>query len=524
MSDRLAVFNNGRIEQVGAPADVYERPATRFVAGFVGTSNLLTGAVAEAIIGRAGTFTVRPEKIRLAEPYARGRRRTRTRRSGASATSSISVPTPASSSRSTPGRTSWSLGRTSRRPRPRRSRCRARLSASCGSDSTISPSRTGRDRTDRRRRTGCRHGGCWGSSRARRSSSAACSSTAARRVHRAERRRRPGAAARSRREPGGVRGAERGGRDARAERADGELGSTQGQTINVLAWPGYVENGSTYPEYDWVTDFQKESGCTVKPQTFGTSDEAYTLFSTNPEQFDVVSASGDASLRLVRGGFVQPVNLDLFKSYPDIFPALKNKPYNTVDGVPYGVPHGRGSNLLMWRTDQVTPAPTTLGPDVRPGERLQGQHLRRADLHRRRGRRPDEDQARRSASRTRTRSTTPSSQAAVNLLKQQKPAVTQRWVDYLKQMDDFRSGHVERRDDLAGHRQPAQAGEAAGQGRPDQADRRRDRLVRHVDDQLEDEEPRLRVRVHRPPRPRPRSTPRSPTTSARRRATPSRAR
>jgi putative spermidine/putrescine transport system ATP-binding protein len=70
MSDRLAVFNEGRIEQVGAPAEVYERPATRFVAGFVGTSNLLTGSVAEAIVGRAGTFTVRPEKIRIADPSA----------------------------------------------------------------------------------------------------------------------------------------------------------------------------------------------------------------------------------------------------------------------------------------------------------------------------------------------------------------------------------------------------------------------------------------------------------------------
>ncbi|MFP5342764.1 MAG: ABC transporter ATP-binding protein [Candidatus Limnocylindria bacterium] len=67
MSDRLAVFNRGRIEQVGAPADVYERPGTRFVAGFVGTSNLLSGEVAEAIVGRRGTFTVRPEKIRLAD-------------------------------------------------------------------------------------------------------------------------------------------------------------------------------------------------------------------------------------------------------------------------------------------------------------------------------------------------------------------------------------------------------------------------------------------------------------------------
>jgi putative spermidine/putrescine transport system ATP-binding protein len=68
MSDRIAVFNHGRIEQVGSPAEVYERPATPFVAGFVGTSNLLSGEVAERIVGRAGTFTVRPEKIRLADP------------------------------------------------------------------------------------------------------------------------------------------------------------------------------------------------------------------------------------------------------------------------------------------------------------------------------------------------------------------------------------------------------------------------------------------------------------------------
>jgi putative spermidine/putrescine transport system ATP-binding protein len=71
MSDRLAVFNEGRIEQVGTPADVYERPTTPFVAGFVGTSNLLRGDAARAVIGSDGTFTVRPEKIRLADPGAR---------------------------------------------------------------------------------------------------------------------------------------------------------------------------------------------------------------------------------------------------------------------------------------------------------------------------------------------------------------------------------------------------------------------------------------------------------------------
>jgi putative spermidine/putrescine transport system ATP-binding protein len=70
MSDRMVVFNRGMIEQIGTPADVYEQPATPFVAGFVGTSNLLRGEVARAIIGVTGTYTVRPEKIRLASPDA----------------------------------------------------------------------------------------------------------------------------------------------------------------------------------------------------------------------------------------------------------------------------------------------------------------------------------------------------------------------------------------------------------------------------------------------------------------------
>jgi len=218
-----------------------------------------------------------------------------------------------------------------------------------------------------------------------------------------------------------------------------ELGSTQGQSINVLAWPGYVENGSTSPDYDWVSDFEKESGCKVTPQVFGTSDEAYTLFSTNPEQFDVISASGDASLRLVRGGYVQPVNTDLFKNYPDIFEALKNQPYNTVNGVHYGVPHGRGSNLLMWRTDQVTPAPTTWAQmfDPKNGYKVS---IYDAPIY------IADAAVVLMSTKPDLKITNPYAlddtqfQAAVDLLKQQKPSVTQRWTDYLKQMDDFRSG------------------------------------------------------------------------------------
>src|SRR6185369_13526597 len=70
MSDRIAVFNLGKIEQVGAPAEIYEHPATAFVAGFVGVSNLLSGAAAQAITGSPAPFAIRPEKIRLLTPDA----------------------------------------------------------------------------------------------------------------------------------------------------------------------------------------------------------------------------------------------------------------------------------------------------------------------------------------------------------------------------------------------------------------------------------------------------------------------
>ncbi|MFZ0324306.1 MAG: ABC transporter ATP-binding protein [Actinomycetes bacterium] len=67
MSDRIAVFDAGRIQQLGTPAEIYERPASPFVAGFVGTSNLLTGAAARQIVGQSGTFSIRPEKVRVTQ-------------------------------------------------------------------------------------------------------------------------------------------------------------------------------------------------------------------------------------------------------------------------------------------------------------------------------------------------------------------------------------------------------------------------------------------------------------------------
>src|ERR1700754_2980362 len=137
-----------------------------------------------------------------------------------------------------------------------------------------------------------------------------------------------------------------------------QLGAGEG-TVNVISWAGYVEDGSNDPKVDWVSDFVKETGCKVNNKVAATSDEMVTLMKTG--DYDVVSASGDASLRLIYGGDVAPVNTDLISNYKDVFDGLKNKQWNSVDGVAYGIPHGRGANLLMYRTDVVKPAPTSWG-------------------------------------------------------------------------------------------------------------------------------------------------------------------
>jgi putative spermidine/putrescine transport system substrate-binding protein len=114
--------------------------------------------------------------------------------------------------------------------------------------------------------------------------------------------------------------------------------------VNIIAWSGYVEK-------DWVTPFEQSTGCKVNTKLGATSDEMVTLMRTGT--YDGVSASGDATLRLIAAGDVAPVNLDLIPNYENVFEGLKDKPHNTVDGVPYGVPHGRGANLLAWNTEEV---------------------------------------------------------------------------------------------------------------------------------------------------------------------------
>ena len=143
-----------------------------------------------------------------------------------------------------------------------------------------------------------------------------------------------------------------------AEGAATKLGEGEGE-VNLIAWAGYVEDGSTDPKVDWVSDFEKETGCQVNVKVGNTSDEMVTLMRTG--QYDGVSASGDATLRLIAGGDVAPVNTDLIPNYADVFDGLKDQPHNSVDGQTYGVPHGRGANLLMWSTDKVKPAPDSWG-------------------------------------------------------------------------------------------------------------------------------------------------------------------
>jgi putative spermidine/putrescine transport system substrate-binding protein len=132
------------------------------------------------------------------------------------------------------------------------------------------------------------------------------------------------------------------------------VGPGEGE-VDIVAWPGYIERGDTDKNYDWVTQFEKETSCKVSVKTAATSDEMVALM--NEGVFDLVTASGDASLRLVYGGRVQPVNIDLIPSWSTVDSRLQNGAWHTVDkngdGTPehYGVPYQWGPNVLMYNTD-----------------------------------------------------------------------------------------------------------------------------------------------------------------------------
>ncbi|NUQ96379.1 MAG: extracellular solute-binding protein, partial [Streptomyces sp.] len=242
-----------------------------------------------------------------------------------------------------------------------------------------------------------------------------------------------------------------------ALKAPTKLGRTEGK-VNLIAWAGYVENGSNDPKVDWVTPFEKQTGCQVESKVAASSDEMVKLMKTG--EYDAVSASGDASLRLIASGDAAPVNTRLVPNYKDIFSGLKNGSWNSVKGQMYGIPHGRGANLLMYNTQKVTPAPTSWSAVFDDAAKYKGHvtaydspiYIADAALYLK-------------ATRPELKIKNPYAldqkqfDAAVALLKKQNANVGEYWSDYLKEISAFKSG-----DSVVGTTWQVIANLAAGEG------------------------------------------------------------
>ena len=216
------------------------------------------------------------------------------------------------------------------------------------------------------------------------------------------------------------------------------VGQGEGQ-LNVLAWPGYAEDGSNNPAADWVTDFEKSTGCKLNVQTIGNSDDAVALMKAGG--WDVVSASGDAALRLINDDVIQPVNTDLIPNFADVYVDLKGKSFNTIDGVSYGVPQGRGANILMWNTQKVPSSPDSWSVIFDKDSPYRGAvtaydspiYIADAAVYL-------------MATRPELGITNPYSldaeqfDAAISLLEQQKELVGEYWSDYARTVGNFVSG------------------------------------------------------------------------------------
>ncbi|MCC0068824.1 MAG: ABC transporter substrate-binding protein [Rhodobacteraceae bacterium] len=223
------------------------------------------------------------------------------------------------------------------------------------------------------------------------------------------------------------------------------VGDGEGQ-VDIVAWPGYIERGETDKAFDWVTKFEEATGCKVNIKTANTSDEMVALM--NEGGFDLVTASGDASLRLVAGKRVQAINTDLIPSWSKVDDRLKDAPWFTVDGVHYGVPYQWGPNVLMYNTEVFPEAPTSWSvvfeeqtlPDGKSNKgRVQAydgpihvadaaQYLmkHKPELGITSPYELNEDQYK----------------AALDLLRQQRELVSRYWHDAFIQMDDFKNEGV----------------------------------------------------------------------------------
>jgi putative spermidine/putrescine transport system substrate-binding protein len=210
-----------------------------------------------------------------------------------------------------------------------------------------------------------------------------------------------------------------------------KLGASE-KALNMVAWAGYTEKA-------WLDPFIAESGCQVKVKTANTSDEMVALMQTG--EYDIVSASGDSSLRLIAAGEVTPVNTDLIKNYVDIFDSLKSKPWNSSDGQPYGVPHGRGVNVMMYNTEKFSTPPDSWSVVFDADSPAKGSvtaydapiYIADAAIYLM-STQPDLGITNPFALDDKQFA------AAIELLKQQKPLVSEYWSDYLKQIAAFKTG------------------------------------------------------------------------------------
>ena len=224
-----------------------------------------------------------------------------------------------------------------------------------------------------------------------------------------------------------------------------EIGKGEGQ-VNIVAWAGYIERGETDKKFDWVTKFEEATGCKVNVKTANTSDEMVALM--NEGGFDLVTASGDASLRLIAGKRVQPINTDLIKSWSTVDDRLKSAPWHTVDGVHYGVPYMWGPNVLMYNTKVIKTAPTswkvvfeetTLDDGKSNKGRVQAYdgpiHVADAALYLM-AHKPD------LGIKSPYELTEDQYKAALDLLRQQRTLVGRYWHDAFIQIDDFKNEGV----------------------------------------------------------------------------------
>jgi putative spermidine/putrescine transport system substrate-binding protein len=211
--------------------------------------------------------------------------------------------------------------------------------------------------------------------------------------------------------------------------------------LSILAWPGYIERGETDSSYDWVTAFEKETSCTVNVKTVATSDEMVTLM--NQGRYDLVTASGDATRRLIAGKKVQEVDTSLIPSWDAVDPRLQTAPWHTVDGKHYGVPYQWGSNVLMYNAAAFPQPPTSWNvvfeeqtlPDGKSNKgRVQAYdgaiYIADAALYLK-AHRPE------LGITDPYELTRPQFSAAIALLKQQRQLVSRYWHDANVQVDDF---------------------------------------------------------------------------------------